>query len=660
LKPVVRGSDCFHGEIDRSRVVVVVNALFTITERGAHVDADVFLGDGTDDGASIEIASMHPSRRTNSTPDKRDHAGWRTIGDLRFARRVACAEHSETQSHNQRGDGDGMPAFEQAGLMHAMERRKNPPSSQWSPILSADPKRRVGTRCIPVHDSTLRALRPGWGMGWGFNQVRRLLLGGVCLGGAILTHGGCASLVFDELSDMRDGGGGSASNGGTVVSAAKFGSSGDQVVIGAALDTQGRVVMAGMTLDNAMQDVGCDVAAKGGLDMFATWVNPNDLTVQCPTSRLLGGMGADAARGIAANPISGGVGIVGFSTGDFDCGNGGLTNAGGRDVVVAAFGGNNCLWQKSFGGVDDQEGQAIAFDSAGAAYIGGRFKGTLVFEQTLNSTIGLDAFIAKLSLDGSPSWSVQAGGTGDQEVQAIAVRAENTIIVGRRFSELLNFFENCPDSIVAIDPADDALFVASLGGGNTCKWLKRIAAGPQGDSSPISLAVGDDGDIFVAGGFSSRTLFPDQPKCKQVNDTQAEDLFVAKLDLNGDCQWSRRFGEANAMVAEAQGATAIAVDAVSNVFVTGQYKGSISFGEKHEFPSLGDADAFVLKLNSAGEHVWSNVISGTGTEYGNALVLDASGEFVFVAGTFRDGPLNLGGGPLTPASSDVFLAKLTR
>ena len=496
-------------------------------------------------------------------------------------------------------------------------------------------------------------------MGRVFNKVRKLLLGGVCLGGVILTHGGCALLVFDELSDMRDGGGGSPSNGGAVVSGAKFGNSGDQVVIGAAVNTLGSVVIAGMTLDNSMQDVGCDVAAKGGLDIFGTWVNPDDLKVQCPPSRLVGGMGADVARGIAANPVSGGVGIVGFSTGDFDCGMGGLTNGGGRDVVVAAFGGNTCLWQKSFGGADDQEGQAIAFDSAGAAYIGGRFKGTVVLEQPFGSSAGFDAFIAKLPVGGDASWSVQVGKDGDQEVHAIAVPEEDKIIVGGQFSETISF--SIPGPMVTLTPGNDALYVASLDAkNNACSWLVKIAEGPPGDTSPLSLAVAGISDIFVAGGFHSRTLFPDDPKCKLINDTQAEDLFVAKLNINGDCHGSRRFGEAKAMVAEGQGATAIAVDAVSNVYVTGQFTGSISFGENHEFQSLGQTDAFVLKLNSAGEHVWSNVISGTGIEFGNALVLDASGEFVFVAGTFSAGPLNLGEGPLTPTSSDIFLAKLTR
>ena len=492
-------------------------------------------------------------------------------------------------------------------------------------------------------------------------QVRWLKA--VCFGAITLVQGGCALLVFDELSDSRSGsGGGSTKNGGEIVSGAQFGQTNDQIVQGVVIDGPHRVVMAGMTLGNSIQDVGCSATTKGGLDAFITWADPNDLKVECPTSRLLGGPLNDVPRAIAVNPASGGVGFTGFSTGDFDCGKGGLPNQGGRDIVVAAFVKDSCSWQQSFGGEGDQEAETIAFDSTGAAYIGGRFKGTLTFDQPPPApATEFDGFIAKLSFDtGAPLWSVYAGGPGNQEVHALAIHAPDTIIVGGRFSQTLDL--KCPESIPVLQAGHDALFIASLDGPTkTCKKFITIAEGPQeAEDSPISLAVAEDGDIFVAGGFRSRTLFPDQPPCNQVNTTQAEDVFVAKLNINGECQWSRRFGEVDSPLAQPQRAHAIAVDEASNVYVTGQFHGRVAFGETHVFQSLGDADAFVLKLDGAGEHVWSNVIASTGTESGNALVLDAAGGFVFVTGSFRDSPLNLAGKKLTPSGLDVFLAKFVR
>lgn len=496
-------------------------------------------------------------------------------------------------------------------------------------------------------------------MGCVFNLVRHLSFGGVCLGGLILMQGGCASLVFDELSDMR--GGTSASHSGGIVSAAKFGGSADQIVYGAAIDTHGRVVMAGATLDKSAQDLGCGLVGEGGLDMFVTWVDPNDLTVQCPTSRLFGGLGNDVPFAIAVNPISGGLGVVGSSTGDFDCGSGSLTpNHGGRDVAAATFVGDTCSWQSSFGDAEEQEGRAIAFDSAGAAYIGGRFKGTLDVGSPLANTqaTGFDAFVAKLSIGvGTPPWNAQAGGEGDQEVHSIVVTEDDTLLVGGRFSESVSF--DCP-ALSIQNPAHDGLFVSAFDASGKCTQLVKIAEGPPEDTPPLSLAVAPDGDIFVAGAFHSRTLLPEHANCKQVNDTQTEAVFVAKFNVNWECQWSRRYGDGNEMVAGRKRAYAIAIDAASDVYVTGEFDGSIAFDEKHAYQSLGHADAFVLKLNSAGEYVWSNTIAAAGNESGHAVVLDASGEFVFVAGSFSDGSLNLAGRTLTPTGSDVFLAKLRR
>lgn len=501
------------------------------------------------------------------------------------------------------------------------------------------------------------------------NQMRHLFLGGVCLGAIILMQASCASLVFDELSDLRDGGGGSGSSSGelpsgTLVSGAKFGQSGDQFIQGATVDGQGRVVIAGMNLGNSLQDLGCNVTSQGGLDMFATWVDPDEQEVVCPVSRLLGSAKNDVPLAIATNPKLGGVGIVGYSLGDFDCGNGSLTNQGGRDVVVTEFVGDACSWQQSFGGIDDQEGRAMAFDSAGSAYIGGRFKGTIEFEEpSPDIAEGFDAFIAKLTFGtGAPASSMRAGGAGDQEVQALVAYEENALIVGGKFSETLDFQSGSPLSIS--QAGQEAFFVASVNiEAKTAVWQKKVAEGAQQDT-PVSLAVAKDGDIFVAGGFRSGKLFPeasaDESPCKQDNPTSEDDIFVAKLTINGECLWSRRFGEINPALAEPQRAYAIAVDAASNVYLTGEFRGSIAFDGSHQVQSAGNTDAFVLKLDSAGDYVWSKVLAGTGNESGQAVVLDASGAFVFVVGAFKDSSLNLAGEWFTPTDLDVFLAKFAR
>lgn len=497
-------------------------------------------------------------------------------------------------------------------------------------------------------------------MGCEFNKVRQLLRGKVCLSGLILMQGGCASLVFDELSDMREKPV-STTNPGDLVVGAHFGGSEDQIVYDAVVNTDGDVVIAGATLGKSKPALSCDVAGNGGLDMFVTWVDPNDMKVQCPMSRVWGGIGNDVPFGIAANPISGGVGMVGLSTGDFNCGLAdSAIHGGGRDAAVAIFAGQTCSWQESFGDDKDQEGQAIAMDSKGATYIGGRFKGAINLDPPLTNsdTTGFDAFLAKLPIGvATPPWAVQAGGAGDQEVQAIAVTVDDTLVVAGRFSGSIGF--DCP-VISTQDAGHDALFIAAFDANGMCTQLVKIAEGPPENAPPISLAVAPDGNIFIAGGFRTRTLFGDSATCKRVNDTQEEDVFVAKLKADGECLWSRRFGDVHPMVAEHQRAYAMTVDAAANVYVTGEFYGGITFDEKHALESRGYADAFVLKLDNAGAHVWSNVIGGPGNEAGHAVVLDNADKFVFVAGVFSDGPLKLVDQSFTPVGSDVFLAKINR
>ncbi len=77
-------------------------------------------------------------------------------------------------------------------------------------------------------------------------------------------------------------------------------------------------------------------------------------------------------------------------------------------------------------------------------------------------------------------------------------------------------------------------------------------------------------------------------------------------------------------------------------------------------------DIFVLKLDPAGNHLWSKSFGGYSEDYGEAITADASGN-VIVTGSFM-GTVDFGGGPYKSAGSctgepctprsDIFVLKL--
>ncbi len=99
---------------------------------------------------------------------------------------------------------------------------------------------------------------------------------------------------------------------------------------------------------------------------------------------------------------------------------------------------------------------------------------------------------------------------------------------------------------------------------------------------------------------------------------------------------------------------AIAVDGARNVLVTGFFRGTVDFGGG-ALTSAG-WDIFVAKYDAAGAHLWSQRFGDTDLDGGGAIAVDGAGD-VLVTGRFR-GRVDFGGGPLTSAGSrDIFVAK---
>ena len=115
----------------------------------------------------------------------------------------------------------------------------------------------------------------------------------------------------------------------------------------------------------------------------------------------------------------------------------------------------------------------------------------------------------------------------------------------------------------------------------------------------------------------------------------------------------------------------IATDSSGNVFVTGQYSAALTVYNQGPsgtagttLPYIVGADVFVAKYSSAGAVVWAARIAGAGTDIGQGIATDSSGN-VLVTGSYaaaltlyNQGPSGTAGTtlPLTTAD-DVFVAK---
>ncbi len=140
-------------------------------------------------------------------------------------------------------------------------------------------------------------------------------------------------------------------------------------------------------------------------------------------STYLGGSGQDEGYGIAVDTNGNTYITGGSSSTDFPVTNG-STYGGGEDAFVTKLNATGArVYSTYLGGSGQDIGDGIAVDTFGNAYITG-YTDSTNFPATNSSTYGgggQDAFVTKLDGNGARVYSIYLGGSGDDQGDAIAV-----------------------------------------------------------------------------------------------------------------------------------------------------------------------------------------------------------------------------------------------
>jgi beta-propeller repeat-containing protein len=183
----------------------------------------------------------------------------------------------------------------------------------------------------------------------------------------------------------------------------------------------------------------CNCSAEFGFlfDGFVAKLSANGSSLAYST--YLGGSNSDLGLGIVLDP-SGNAYVVGeTASSDFPTtfGAARTTNSGSFDAFVTKLSadGSSLAYSTYLGGSDDDLGEGIAVDTSGNAYVTGEthstnFPTTIGAEQTTFAGGFFDAFVAKLSGDGSLlTYSTYLGGSGADAGEGIAVGSSGNAYV---------------------------------------------------------------------------------------------------------------------------------------------------------------------------------------------------------------------------------------
>jgi hypothetical protein len=165
------------------------------------------------------------------------------------------------------------------------------------------------------------------------------------------------------------------------------------------------------------------------------------------------------------------------------------------------------------------------------------------------------------------------------------------------------------------------------------------------------VAVDACDNIVLAGSFKSPIDFGGGPLASDGS----EDIFVAKFGSAGAHVWSKKFGDKGK-----QHVRAVAVGPDDDIYMTGDFDGSVAFGGKALVrESKFQSAIYLVRLDTNGKEQFSRFFVDTGAgAVATAIAVDKDGSVV-VAGKFAKA-VNMGGGPMLEDLGGIFIAEYNK
>jgi gliding motility-associated-like protein len=227
-------------------------------------------------------------------------------------------------------------------------------------------------------------------------------------------------------------------------------------------------------------------------------------------------------------------------------------------------------------------------------------------------------------------WAKKIGLMGSDCGYSTAFDNSGNVYLTGYFSETVDFdpgpgVYNLTSTSLSVDG-----FVCKLDQNGNFVWAKTIS-GPEADLAN-DIKVDSNGDLYVIGRFMNTVDFDPGAGVFNLTANGFHDLFVLKLDSDGNFIWAKAAGGTGD-----EDAISCVIDTDDEICITGYYQTTVDFDPGagvNNHNVLGLVDIFILKLNSLGDLVWVKTIGGTSNDEGFAIDADNAGN-ILVGGRFN-------------------------
>ena len=314
------------------------------------------------------------------------------------------------------------------------------------------------------------------------------------------------------------------------------------------------------------------------------------------------------------------------------------------------------------GGPSSCSGRSIALDDSGNIYVTGVFIGVADFDPGqetffLSSAGSNDIFVQKLDSDGNFIWAKRMGGPQSDSGSSIRVDASGNVYTTGYFHSTVDF-DPGSETFNLVSTGYSDVFIQKLDTDGNFLWVKKMGGSSYDEGHSIALDAA--GNVYTTGFFTGIFYFAVEVGTGYVTSAGSKDIFIHKLDADGNFIWIRKMGGSSEDIGHS-----IAVDSAGDIYTTGFFKTTADFdpGEgTANLTSAGQSDVFILKLDTDGNFLWVEQIAGTQENIGLSITVDDASANVYTTGYFV-GKADFNPGAqttlLTSAGNhDVFVQKL--
>lgn len=257
-------------------------------------------------------------------------------------------------------------------------------------------------------------------------------------------------------------------------------------------------------------------------------------------------------------------------------------------------------------------------------------------------------------------WAKQLSGYGFEGATDITVDSTGYIYITGNFQATTDFDPGpAAYSITSLGFGD--IFIEKLNPAGDLVWVKSL--GGTGNEGVHEIMIDKYGNIYTMGYFGGTADFDPGLATYNLSAVGNYDLFISKLDMNGNFVWAKQIGDTNVATI-----TTFVLDNDGFFYTGGFFKGTIDFDPGILVYNLISAtpsysDIFISKFDLAGNLIWAKNVGGILDENIFALALDKNKNIYYTGNFYGSVDFDPGINTFTLSATgmfnaDAFISKL--